>query len=101
MTMKKSSPKVDINHLAVLASLPLTPAEKKSINRNLSSILDHVGKVQQLELEQLPVTAQVTQKTNQFREDVVTPGLTQSQALSSAPKSHQGFFVVPGVISYE
>jgi aspartyl-tRNA(Asn)/glutamyl-tRNA(Gln) amidotransferase subunit C len=39
--------------------------------------------------------------SNVFREDVVTPSLTQAQALSGAPESDSGRFKVSAILDEE
>jgi len=88
----------DIDHLARLANLPLTPAEEKEYASTLTQILEHVQAISSLDLKNVPQTNQVTQVTNRLRPDEVKPSLTQTQALSQATSTHDGYFVVPRIL---
>ncbi|MFC1749084.1 Asp-tRNA(Asn)/Glu-tRNA(Gln) amidotransferase subunit GatC [Pseudomonadota bacterium] len=98
--MTKLSQK-QITHLSKLANLPLDPSESSDAQEQITTILEHVDQVASLDLADIPETNQVTNKTNQFREDKITPSLTQKQALSQSKNTHNGYFVVPGVINHE
>ena len=90
-----------IQRLAQLANLPLSKQQVSQLTTQITSILEHVNHIQSLDLKGVDQTNQVTQKTNQFRSDDIKPSLTQAEALSQARATHQGYFVVPGVIDYE
>ncbi len=96
--MKKLSAS-DIDHLARLANLPLTPAEENEYASSLTQILEHVQAISSLDLSRVPQTNQVTQVTNRLRPDEVKPSLSQAQALSQASSTHEGYFVVPRILS--
>lgn len=84
---------MDIKHIAKLANLPLTADETIKFQEQLSEIVGYINDLNQIDTKNVPPTAQVTGKTNEFRQDEVTPSLSQEDALKNAPKSHNGFFV--------
>lgn len=89
----------EVEHLANLANLKLSETDKASFQKELTSVVGYVSEVQKINLHNALPTAQVTGKVNEFREDVVTPSLSQSQAISQSKKApYKGFFVVPQVI---
>ena len=90
--------KSQVNHLSTLAYIPLVSGEISSQAQSISKFLDHVLNLQQLSLQHTPTTNQVTNKTNVFREDIVKPSLSQTQALSGAAHPHNGYFLVDAVI---
>lgn len=98
----KTIPSPDINHLSLLANLPLTDQNKMTFGKQLASVASYIGEVQKINLEGREETAQVTGKVNEFREDSITPSLSQSEALSQTRgKTYNGFFVVPQVIKHD
>lgn len=90
----------DVAHVASLARLPIDPTRLPVIKKQLIDSLEYVRTVQTLDLDGVPETAQVSGLTNILREDEVDENrmLTQEQALSNAPRSHKGFFVVTAIM---
>jgi aspartyl-tRNA(Asn)/glutamyl-tRNA(Gln) amidotransferase subunit C len=97
MNKKKLSTQ-DVTHIATLAHLGLTPQEITTYQQQLSSIIDFVGKLNEVDTTNVVPTSQVTGLENVFREDDVKPSLTQEQALANAPQKHNGYFVVKAVM---
>lgn len=89
--------KQDVDHVASLARLGLTDDEKETLRDQLSSILDHITVLNQLDTDAIPPTAQVIALQNVLREDAVRPSLPQEQVLQNAPRSRDGFFEVRAV----
>ena len=88
----------DVEHVARLARLGLTPEETERMREQLSSILEHIAVLQQLDTDQIPPTAQVNDLTNVLRDDMVRPSLRAGQVLANAPQSRDGFFEVRAVL---
>jgi aspartyl-tRNA(Asn)/glutamyl-tRNA(Gln) amidotransferase subunit C len=94
--------KVDVEKIAELARLELTNDEIESFTGQLSSILDHIEKLNELD------TADVEPMSHCFtagsdtqcarRDDVTRPSLGQRLAVESAPDNEAGYFKVPRVI---
>lgn len=87
----------EVEHVARLARLSLSPAELERMRGQLSDILDYIAMLQEVDVEDVPPTAQVTGLTSVMRSDVVTGQLTREQALSNAPDQRDGMFRVKGV----
>lgn len=81
----------------MLARLGLEPGDEEFYAEQLSGILAHIDRLQQLDTEAIPPTAQVVEVKNQLREDLPRPGLTQEDAISNAPDTVNGFFRVPSI----
>ncbi len=81
----------------MLARLGLEPGDEEFYAEQLSGILAHIDRLQQLDTEAIPPTAQVVEVKNQLREDLPRPGLTQEDAISNAPAAVNGFFRVPSI----
>ena len=81
----------------MLARIGLEPGDEEFYAEQLSGILAHIDRLQQLDTDAIPPTAQVVEVANTLREDVPRPGLDQSDALASAPAAVDGFFRVPSI----
>lgn len=90
--------RADVEHIAQLARLELTPEEKERFREQLSAILEYAARLQELDTEAIPPTAQVIEWRNVMREDEVRPSLPQKDVLANAPEARDGYFVVPTVL---
>ena len=81
----------------MLARLALEGGEEEFYAEQLSGILAHIDRLQEVDTEAIPPTAQVVEITNPLREDVPRPGLSQEEALANAPAAVNGFFRVPSI----
>lgn len=90
--------KEEVEHVAKLARLEITEAEKEAFSQQLSAILTYVEQLRTVETTGIEPTATVVEQANVFREDRVQASLPVEQALSNAPESEEGYFVVPKII---
>lgn len=88
----------DVEHVAALARLGLTPDETVRVRDQLSAILDHVAALNELDTSAIPPTAQVIALTNVYREDEVRPSLPPEAVLANAPRAADGFFEVDAIL---
>jgi aspartyl-tRNA(Asn)/glutamyl-tRNA(Gln) amidotransferase subunit C len=86
-----------VRHVATLARLGLEPGDEDFYAEQLSGILRHIDRLQQLDTDHIAPTAQVVEVTNALREDVPRPSLSQEEALANAPAAVDGFFRVPSI----
>ncbi len=91
----------DVSHIAKLANLPLSKEEKDKFEKQLSSILEYVKKLQEAKTENVAPTSQVTGLENVSREDSTLPSLTQEEVLSNAKTVHNGLFAVKAIFDSE
>ena len=84
----------DVDHVATLARLGLTPAERQRMREKLSTILGHIDELSQLDTESISPTASVTHMSNIWRDDSVEPSLTMSQVFQNAPSTAGDCFLV-------
>jgi aspartyl-tRNA(Asn)/glutamyl-tRNA(Gln) amidotransferase subunit C len=89
---------IDVDHVARLARLALTPEEKERFGRQLSLILEHAAKVGEVAAEDIPATSHPVPRANVYRPDEVRPGLSHEQALATAPAVEDGRFKVPKIV---
>lgn len=82
-------------HVARLARLALSDDEVERMSSELSGILDHIEKIEGLDLEGVPPTSHVVPMTNALRADEPRPSLEREVALASAPAVRDDGFEVP------
>jgi aspartyl-tRNA(Asn)/glutamyl-tRNA(Gln) amidotransferase subunit C len=87
-----------VQHIADLARLKLTEAEKQRYAEQLSDILDYVEHLEELDMDHIPPTANVLDMSLRLREDQARPGLSQEEVLGNAAETQDGQFKVPPVL---
>ena len=87
----------EVRHVALLALLGLAPGEEAFYAEQLGAILNVVDRLQEVDVDHIPPTAQVVPLEARLRKDEAFPGLTQEQALAGAPESRDGCFVVKAI----
>ena len=87
----------EVRHVATLARIGLEPGDEEFYADQLSGILGHIDRLQQLDTEDIPPTAQVVEIESRLRDDEPRPCLTQEEALANAPATVNGFFRVPAI----
>jgi aspartyl-tRNA(Asn)/glutamyl-tRNA(Gln) amidotransferase subunit C len=85
----------DVLHVAGLARLELTEEEIERLGEQLNAILEAVGKVAELDLDDVPPTSHPLDLANVWAEDDPRTSLTVEEALANAPEREDGFFRVP------
>ena len=92
---------IDVDHVAQLARLALSPEELERYRQQLGLILEHAARVQEIAAEDVPPTSHPVPRSNVFRPDQPQPGLTQQEALAGAPEVEDGRFKVPRIVEME
>ncbi len=90
--------KEDVETVVALAKLQFSDEEKQKLIAQLNRILDYFAKLNELDTAHVPPTSHVLPLKNVFREDVITPSLSQEEALANAPDRWMDYFKVPKVI---
>ncbi len=86
-----------VDHVARLARLLLTDAERQLFARQLADILAYAESIQALDTSAVePMSHALT--AGSFREDAVREGLPRDAALKGAPDVKDGLFRVPRVL---
>lgn len=84
-----------VDHVARLARLELTDAERDKMAVELSKILHHIEAIQQLDLAGVEPTSHIVDVVNALRADVPVPSLDPAVALAAAPEPTPAGFGVP------
>ena len=88
----------DVEHVARLARLELSEADKERMRRELDSILSYIDKLRALDTEGVEPTAHAIPMTNVMRDDMPRPSLPQEDMLANATERSGEFFRVPRII---
>lgn len=93
--------KEEIKRTAELARLEFTDEELDAFQENFQKIVDYVGKIDQLELENVAPMTHIHDFTRNTRADEGKDGLSTADALKNAPKKSDTYFKVPKVLEGE
>jgi aspartyl-tRNA(Asn)/glutamyl-tRNA(Gln) amidotransferase subunit C len=92
---------MEVRYVASLANLSLTDAEIARFQADLDGILQHVGRLNEIDTGNVEPMAQVlfdAGETATLRADLPVPPLGNRAALANAPQPGAGYFKVPKVI---
>lgn len=88
----------EVERIARLARLELSPAEKEMFAGQMDAMLGYVEKLKELNTEGIIPTSHAVPMENSFREDAARPSIGLEKALANAPDRSGSFFAVPKVI---
>lgn len=87
----------EVEHIAKLARLELTADQKERYRGQLSTILDHVARLQELDTRDVPPTTGGSLTEMPLRADESRPGLSTESLFANAPEKDGDQFKVPPV----
>lgn len=87
-----------VRYVADLARIQLTDDEVDRFTKQLSIVLDAVGKLREVDTADIPPTASVLPLANVTREDEVRPSLSLEDAMRNAPNRDGDLFRVQTII---
>lgn len=91
----------DVEYVAALAHLELTPEEIERMQAQLDSILAYIDKLNELDTAKVEPMTQVLAEAHPeaaWRDDAERRALNPPEALAAAPDAREPFFKVPKVI---
>jgi aspartyl-tRNA(Asn)/glutamyl-tRNA(Gln) amidotransferase subunit C len=91
----------EVRRVAELASLALTDEEVVHMAHDMSGILTHIDKLNELDTKDVEPMTQVLYEasdTATLREDIERPSLSNADAVANAPVAGAGYYKVPLVI---
>ena len=87
-----------VKHIAKLARISLDEKKISGLSKDLSSIMDFIGKLNELNTEKtIPLTS-IIDASLRSRKDEVSDEKIRDQILKNSPEKNEEFFVVPKVI---
>jgi len=93
-----SSTKLQVEYVAELARIKLTPEEVRTFRSQLEIVLQHVERLNQVDVSHVEPMAHSFPIYNVFRNDELREGLDRETALANAPRRAQGLFMVTKVV---
>jgi len=88
----------EVEHVARLARLELSAAEKERMRRELDGILSYIDKLRAVDTSGVEPTSHAVPVTNVMRDDTERPSLPPEDMLANAPDRHGELFRVPRII---
>lgn len=89
---------LNIDHVAKLSRLALTPEEKAKFSQQLGDVLHHIEQLAKVDVSGVEPTAHAFAVHNVWQDDVARAALPVDQALRNAPAQRDHMVVVPKVV---
>lgn len=89
---------LDIDHVAKLARIALTPEEKATFAGQLGNVLHHIEQLAKVDVSGVEPSAHAFAVHNVWQADEARPGLPVEQALRNAPAKRENMVAVPKVV---
>lgn len=92
--------KEEVKHIAKLARLGLTEREIEKFQKELSSILDYIEKLKEIDISNITPTSHSIEVENIMREDKerAKRKVPSAQLLESAPEEKNGYLKVKSIL---
>ena len=90
--------KEEVVHVAKLARLNLDDGAIALYTKQLGDILTYMDTLNRVDTKDVPPTSHAIFINNAFRDDEVKVSIPVERALTNAPESENGTFVVPKVV---
>lgn len=87
-----------ISYLQELSKLKLSKTEQEKAKNDLSEILDHIDKLDELIVNDSELSSHHLPFTNNFREDVAINSEVRDNILANAPEKKDNYFKVPTTV---
>ncbi len=87
-----------VRHVALLSRLELTDDEVSRFSSELTGVIHHINKLEELNLTDIEPTSHPMPLTDVVRQDVVEPSLSNGASVANAPEEQDGCFKVPQII---
>ena len=87
-----------VRHVARLSRLALNDDEVKRFARQLGDVMQHIQKLEAIDVAGVEPMVHAHEQVNVLRDDVEQPGLAVDLVLRNAPQRDEPFFKVPKVI---
>lgn len=87
-----------VRKVALLARLELSPEEEEQFTGQLSSILEYVEQLSELDTNDVEPTTRAIEVSNITRTDCLEPFAGREDILNCAPEREEDFFKVPKIL---
>lgn len=85
----------DVRKVARLSRIAVSEAQLDEMAGELNGILGWIDQLNEVDVSGVEPLTSIVETRLPMRDDVVTDGDIQDQVLANAPRSEDGFFVVP------
>lgn len=89
----------DVKHIALLSRLDLSLSEVKKFKKQLSSVVDFINQLSEVNTDDVEPTSQTTGLINVWRDDKTAPGLSEEEVFFSTENEYSGYFKVKALLS--
>lgn len=89
---------MEVQKVAHLARLQLTPEEEEQFTHQLESILEYFEQLKELDTENVPPTTRAIELSNVTRPDQLVKDVEPEELLKRAPAQEGEFFRVPQIM---
>ncbi len=95
---------MDIKHIAKLARIKLTEKEEEKFGKDLSSVLDFINRLNEVDTTGVEPAYQITGLVNSYRDDESGPEFKATEILKKklvdqAPQKENGFIKVKSILN--
>lgn len=90
--------KDDVKKVARLSRIAVPDDKLVTLAQELNGILGWIEQLNEVDIDGVEPMTSVVEAKLPMRDDVVTDGNIQDQVLANAPKSEDGFFIVPKAV---
>ena len=87
-----------VKHIAKLARISLDEKKINSLSKDLSSIMEFIGKLNELNTEKTVPLTSIINASLRSRKDEISDEKIRDQILKNSPEKNEEFFVVPKVV---
>lgn len=88
----------DVEKVASLSMIHFSEEEKLQLQEDLSNIIAHVEKLNELDTEGVEPTTYILSQQNILREDIPQENMDRDTLMANAPQKDEGCFIVPKVV---
>ena len=90
--------KDEVKHIAALARVGLNDAEIEKFSKDLSSILDFIEQLKEVDIEGVEPTAHITGLVNRMRDDITREFENKNGIVKMFPEEKNGYDKVKSVL---
>jgi aspartyl-tRNA(Asn)/glutamyl-tRNA(Gln) amidotransferase subunit C len=90
-----------VDHVAWLARLALSDAEREALRDQLSAILEHINVIAEADTSQVPATAHILPVQNVMAPDIPSGCVAPETLLANAPEQEDSYFRVEAILEEE
>lgn len=88
----------DVRKVAKLARIALPEDQVEPMTKELNGILNWIEQLGEVDVDGVEPMTSVVHTSLPMRDDEITDGNIRDKVLANAPRSEDGFFVVPKVV---